>query len=335
MMKCFLSVVFLVVIIYGCGPKNRYEQDVSDVSVDLEIKRLEKDLFALKPDSIHAAIPHLNEKYGKFFELYNKNVVNIGTSNSRTYPDNLREFLNDHEMNRLHSRIMEVYPDLEGIRGKLETGFKHYKHYFPEKKVPAVYTYMGGFNQSIVIADSLLAIGLDKYLGRDCDFYDKLGWEGYRQKNMHKKKIPSDCMRAWGQTEWPFNDSTDNLLSNMLYKGKLFYFTKSMLPGEPDTLITGFTQEELDWCIQNEENIWNYLIENQLLYSTNYMTINKMVNPAPFTSGFNKKSPGRAVNWLGWKIIEAYMDRNSGITLGELMENHGYQDILTESRYHP
>ncbi len=335
MMKCFYSVVFLMVIVYGCGPKNQYETDVSDVSVNLEVKRLEKDLFALNPDSIHTAIPDLNEKYGAFFELYNRNVLNIGASNNRAYPDNLRGFLNDHDMNRVQSSIMEDFPDLESIREKLETGFTHYKHYFPEKRVPAVYTFMGGFNQSIVIADSLLAIGLDKYLGRDCEFYDKLGWERYRQKNMHKKKIPSDCMRAWGQTEWPFNDSTDNLLSNMLYKGKLLYFTKSMLPGEPDTLVAGFTRKELDWCIQNEENLWNYLIENKLLYKTEHMTINKMVNPAPFTSGFSKESPGRAVNWLGWKIIEAYMDRNSGITLEELMENQDYQSILTESRYHP
>lgn len=335
MMKYFLLIVFLALIINGCGPKNKYETDVSDVSADIDIKRMEKDLFDLNPDSIHSAIPELSEKYRNFFELYNKNVLNIGGSNQKTYPDNLRAFLNDYEMNRLHTRIMEVYPDLDGIGEKLETGFRHYKHYFPDKKVPAVYTYIGGFNQSIVVAERVLAIGLDKYLGRDCDFYDKLGWEAYRLKNMHRKKIPSDCMWAWGRTEWPFNDSTDNLLSNMLYKGKLLYFTKSMLPGEPDSLITGFTSGELEWCTNNEENIWNYLIDNKLLYSTDYMTINKMINPAPFTSGLTRKSPGRAVNWLGWKIVEAYMDRNSGVTLRQLMENHNYQTILTESRYHP
>ncbi|MFP4620404.1 MAG: hypothetical protein ACLFM7_03785 [Bacteroidales bacterium] len=335
MMKSFLSVVFLAVIVYGCGPENTYEREISDVTVDLEIKRLEKDIFELNPDSLHSAIPELSEKYGEFFKLYNTNVVNIGPSNTKDYPRSLRSFISDYDMNRLHKKIVEVYPDLEDIREKLETGFSHYKYYFPDKQVPAVYTYLGGFNQSVVIADSVLAIGLDKYLGRDCDFYDKLGWEGYRQKNMHKKKIPSDCMRAWGQTEWPFNDSTDNLLSNMLYRGKLFYFIQSMLPEEPDTLVTGFTRQELDWCVNNEEDIWNYLIENQLLYSTDYMTINKMVNPAPFTSGFTEESPGRAVNWLGWKIIEAYMDRNSGMALRELMENHDYQTILTESRYHP
>src|SRR6056297_3936382 len=148
MMKHFLSVVFLAVIIYGCGPKNRYETDVSDVSIDIEIKRLEKDLFNLNKDSIPIAIPELNKKYGEFFTLYNKNVMNIGGSNNRAYPGNLRAFLSDYDMNRLHDKIVDLYPDLEDIREKLESGFRHYKHYFPDKKIPAVYTYMGGFNQS-------------------------------------------------------------------------------------------------------------------------------------------------------------------------------------------
>ncbi|HKL38227.1 MAG TPA: hypothetical protein VJ876_04975, partial [Bacteroidales bacterium] len=225
--------------------------------------------------------------------------------------------------------------DLEPLEEDLEEGFRHYKHYFPEKEVPAIYTFMGGFNQSMVVADSTLAIGLDKYLGRDCKFYDKLGWDEYRQKNMHKQKIPTDCMRAWAQTEWPFNDSTDNLLSNMLYRGKLLYFTKSMLPSEPDTLVTGFTADELKWCRNNEEQIWNYLIDHKLMYSTDYMTINKMINPAPFTSGFPRISPGQAVNWLGWQIIEAYMDRNRKVTLEKLMKENEYQQILNASKYQP
>jgi len=302
-MKRIFPFIFSLLLLWGCGPDNPYERDINVDGVHVDIQRLEKDLFSADPDSIHRIIPTFNERYGKFFDLYNKNVVHLGTSNSRAYPDNLRGFLTDHNMNQLHDKIQEVFPGMGEIEERIEEGFRHYKHYFPDKTVPAVYTYQGGFNQSIVVADSVLAIGLDKYLGRDCAFYDKLGWSAYRQKNMHKEKIPTDCMRAWGQSEWPFNDATDNLLSNMLYRGKLLYFTKSMLPRAHDTLVSGFTGPELQWCHNNEEQIWNYLIDHKLLYSTDYMTINKMVNPAPFTSGFPQESPGQAVNWLGLRVF--------------------------------
>ncbi|MBS3808130.1 MAG: hypothetical protein KGY60_11550 [Bacteroidales bacterium] len=335
MIKRIVPFLLPLLFIWGCGSDNPYEQDIDVKHVKVEIQRLEQDLFSSEPDSVHNLIPALNEKYGLFFDVYNKNVINIGTSNSRAYPGNLKGFLTDYNMNQVYDKIREVYPDLEDTEEKIREGFRHYRHYFADKTIPAVYTYQGGFNQSIVVADSVLAIGLDKYLGRDCKFYDKLGWSDYRQKNMHKEKIPTDCMRAWGQSEWPFNDSTDNLLSNMLYRGKLLYFTKSMLPSEHDTLVTGFTGPELQWCRNNEEQIWNYLIDQKLLYTTDYMTINKMVNPAPFTSGFPQESPGQAVNWLGWKIIEAYMEEKSSVTLKALMEDQDYQKILNASRYQP
>ena len=77
------------------------------------------------------------------------------------------------------------------------------------------------------------------------------------------------------------------------------------------------------------------MIEKKLLFETNYLTINKFVNPAPFTSGFPKNSPGQAVLWLGREIIYAYMKRNPEISLSELMMNDNYQRILSESRYEP
>ena len=108
-----------------------------------------------------------------------------------------------------------------------------------------------------------------------------------------------------------------------------------MFPNSSDSLKIGFTSDQMLWCIKNEKQMWNYLIEKKLLFSTDYMTINKHINPAPFTSGYPKESPGRASIWLGWKIVDAYMERNSDLTLKNLMLDDDYQKILSESRYEP
>ena len=81
--------------------------------------------------------------------------------------------------------------------------------------------------------------------------------------------------------------------------------------------------------------MWTYLLEYKLLFSTDYMIIRKLVFPAPFTSYFPKESPGRAVVWLGYKIIEAYMDENQTVTLPQLMEATDYQLILRKSKFKP
>jgi len=38
--------------------------------------------------------------------------------------------------------------------------------------------------------------------------------------------------------------------------------------------------------------MWTHLIENKLLFTTNTVDINKMVNDAPFTSGFHRNRLG-------------------------------------------
>jgi len=142
-------------------------------------------------------------------------------------------------------------------------------------------------------------------------------------------------MRAWLYNVFPFHDSLNNLLSNMIYEGQIMYLTKRMLPHQPDSLIFGFTPQQYSWCVKNEKAMWTHLIENKLLFTTNTVDINKMVNDAPFTSGFPQESPGRAVVWIGYRIVERFMERNENIDLSGLMNINNYQEILNKSRYKP
>nr|MDA3779870.1 hypothetical protein [Bacteroidales bacterium] len=286
-------------------------------------------------DSSKKHIAYLSKNYPVFFELYNTKIINIGSTTNKAYSEYLIAFLTDYTINNIHNKTLEKIPDVEFLNKKLTKNFKRYKYYFPNKTIPAVYTFTGGFNQSIVIGDSLLAIGTDKYLGGNCEYYTRLKIPNYKKKNMHYKKIPSDCINAWITTEFVYNDSIDNLTNNIIYKGKIQYLLDALMPDEPDTLKFGFTSQELKWCKQNEKEMWNYLIENKLLFTTDYMTINKFINPAPFTAGFPQDSPGKAIEWLGREIIYAYMKRNSDISISELMKEDNYQKILTESRYQP
>ena len=81
--------------------------------------------------------------------------------------------------------------------------------------------------------------------------------------------------------------------------------------------------------------MWTYLLEHKLLFSTDYMTIRKLVYPAPFTVYFTNESPGRSVVWIGYKIIEGYMENNKDVTLLQLMQESDYQKILRKSNYKP
>jgi len=333
--KGITYLAILLTIISSCKQKEKFDIDTSKINLELNIKRLDKDIFEIDPGNLDVELPQLIEEYGEFYELYSIRIINLGNPYQENYSELLTGFITDYTMNKVYEKTMEVFPNVNYIETSLKKAFKRYKYFFPERIVPEVYTYIGGFNQSMVVSDSILGIGVDKYLGKDCEFYDRLGIANYLQNNMNPENIPTDAIRAWALTEFTYNDSIDNLVNNIVYQGKIHFFLDAMFPKVLDSLKIGFTSDEMLWCIKNEKQMWNYLIENKLLFSTDYMTINQHINPAPFTSGYPNESPGRASIWLGWQIVRKYMQRNPEISLNELMLNNDYQEILSESRYEP
>ena len=76
-------------------------------------------------------------------------------------------------------------------------------------------------------------------------------------------------------------------------------------------------------------------MDNELLYTKENSEIIKFMGEAPFTQGFPEGSPGRIGHYLGWQIVKAYMEKNSEVTISELMQEKDFQKILTKSKYKP
>jgi hypothetical protein len=157
----------------------------------------------------------------------------------------------------------------------------------------------------------------------------------YLRYTMQREYILPDAMRAWGYTTFELSDSLNTFLCKMLYEGKIMFYLKKVLPETPDTIIFGYTPVQLKWCNNNAKQMWTYLIEHKLLFSTQFMIVRKLLYPSPFTSFYTRESPGRATVWLAYKVIEAYMDNNKDVTLSRLMQERDYQMILRKSNFKP
>lgn len=333
MHKGFLLVA-LIILITGCH-RNPLKVDVSGIDLKLEIKRLDRDIFLVKPGYQQIAIQKLRQTYGSFFNAYNENVIALGDPADSLYAGYLNTFLNDTMRILSRQKIDSVFSDLTGLEKKLQDGFRHYKYYFPHKTIPQVFTIISGFNQSVVMTNDAIGVSLDNYLGADCPFYLMLGLPAYKRENMNRDKIPTDVLYSWAISEFAFDESNTNLISNMIYEGKICYFLDAMFPEEPDYLKIGFKPDQLEWCKKNEAGMWTYLVEHRLLFNTDRMNIIRFTDPAPFTSSFTTDSPGRAGVWLGWQIVKKYMKKNPRISLPELMSENDYQKILNDSGYSP
>ncbi len=326
-------ILILAAVSISCK-RDKFQVDAGKIQVNIIIDRFEKDLFSADPSALKDSLPVWKKKYGPFLQYFSY-VVKLGNIDDPAYADRLTMFVTDHTNYLIYKRTLEVYPDVDAFRDMLTEAFKHFHYYFPEKPIPHFITYVAGFNQSAITGDSLIGMGLDKYLGSDEPLYRDAGIYKYLIENMHPGKMAPDCITFWGETEFPFYDSVNNLVSNMIYRGKMLYFAKAMLPGQPDSINWGFSAKNLEYCISNEKAMWTQLIENKYLFSTDRFTIDKFILEGPYTKDFGRESPARAAVWIGYKIVSSYMDKNSEITLPILMADKDYMKILNLSSYNP
>ena len=322
--------LYMLLFIISCGHKEK-NPDVSSIPVTLKSLRFEEDLM------LHGATQALTlrQKYPDFYDLYFFQVVRIGSPDSSLMNSHIADFVSDPDIQSIYNDVKIKYADFSVADRKLTDAFRHYRYYFPKRTVPHTLTFISGFNNAIVCADSLLGIGLDMYLGKESKYYHALEFPVYKITKMEGGYIPSDAMKGWLQSEWTEPQTNADLLSHMIYEGKILYALKKLMPDEADTLLTGYSSKQLEWCRKNEKNVWSFFIDNKLLFATELNQIMKFVTEGPTTGGFPKESPGNLGQWIGYKIILSYVKAQKQPDLSALMNENDYKKILHESGYKP
>lgn len=334
-----LKLIFLIVnllVVIACR-RDPYKVNLTGIECDLQVRDLGRDIFETPPNELAAKADTLRLEYGSALRTYSA-VIGLGDPSDEAWTSAFVLFASDMRNLELWDDVKKVWPDNLRLEGELVNAFSHYLYYFPEKTVPEVITCISVFNNSIIIDSSLLMISLDRYLGADSKYYPSLGIYSYQARKMTPDYTVPDCMYAWASTEWDYHEAgygTRNLLNTMLHEAKLVYFTRRMMPALADTILFGFTEDQLRFCRQGEKNIWEYLVSNDLLFNTDSFVIRKFTGEAPFTSYFTEESPGRAVVWTGFRILERYMNNNPGTSLAELMGMSDCQAILDGAKYNP
>jgi hypothetical protein len=333
----YIKTVFylLVGLSWVACQHNPLKINIAAIKEEVPVVRFENDIFALGPHPDSLQIESLYNKHTLFARRFFHQIVHMGTPSDSAGLELVKMFLNDSVILDSKKKAEQLFPADADFQKKLVRAFKIYRYYFPEKLLPSIYTCISGFNESVFTAGDIIGISLDKYLGADCKFYPMLGITKYKQRRMIPEMIPTDVIYTWGKTEFPLSRDATTLLDNMVYEGELLCFCKTLLPDMADTLLTGFTARQLKWCMMNEVQMWNYMIENKLLFSTKQMDIVRYINDGPMTNGFPPESPARTGVWLGWQIVSAYMKKHPEVTLEQLMADSNYQQILNASGYAP
>ena len=338
MKKSSILLVITALLFFSCGSKQeKRKADLSGINFDVKIERFDKDLWAVinsenqRDDLLEA----LFEKYPEFAPLYFTYIINFG-ENFDEVLEKIPDFFSDSAVIKLYADALKKFDDVRDLEKSITNAFRRAKYFFPNAQIPKLLMHVSGLNTNAVLDENLISISIDNYLGEKYPLYEQVpGIYGYLAQNMKREKVASDYVIVWLSGEFPYFSEQDRLLDEMIFKGKILYLASLLMNDEKIENLIGYTPEQWKWCKEYEKDMWQTLIEKKMLFSNDFNLRRKLLEDAPFTQPFTQESPGRAGIFVGYRIVESYMNKNENISPLELMQNANAQNILEKSGYRP
>lgn len=332
----FRVVVLLLFVaaLWGCNDNSEKEEcvsapDVSNIEIDLKFESYADSLAGIDTKAELVA----------FFTR--QPVIRDFIFRRSEYPDDsvfIKEIharMTNPYMDTLLAETKKVFGNGNELKQQFESAFRNLKAYYPDVKIPVIRTVISGLDTDIFMSDSLIVISLDYYLGPEGKYRPQM--YDYLLRKYDPDDIVPSVMLVYGidqrLNQTSLQDKT--VLSDMIAYGKSFYFAKRMLPCVPDSVLISYTAEEIQGSRKNQDLIWARFIESEVLYSTSHLVKKDYLGERPATIQVGEKCPGRIGQWVGWQIVEKYMDQHPDVTLQQLMGMEDAQRLFQESRYKP
>ena len=302
--------------------------------VDLKVNRFEKILFEINNENVEELANKLETDFGTFNDVFATQIMQKGNLSDTQYYHELLRFTQHDDMVEAYDSVALLFADFSEIEAELEFAFGQFLVDFPSYPMPEITTFFGGFNYGVVTYDGNIAIGLENFLGKNSKYYSLLGDPEYLRFQKQKKFIASNVAEVWINEHFQQYIGGRDLLSQLIYKGKVMYCIDKMLPDLPMEDKFRFSKAQMDWVEENEVDIWQHMVIEDLLYSEDENKFRSLINYAPFVKGIPHSCPARVGYYIGYEMVNDYMDNNK-IDVEELMYLTDSRKFLQQSKYKP
>lgn len=262
-----------------------------------------------------------------------EDVLNIGSVAAPNVAESFRDyFTQDPVRMQLVKDVEHRFKDLSSLTQDLGTTFRRLQEEVPGINVPTFYTQISGFNQSIVVDDSIIGISLDKYMGADYKPYHKIFYQ-QQIEQMEPSHIAADCLTFWIASEFPLPSSGKNrLLDMMIHFGKINWAVYKITEGKPKdnayVFIDNHHKYDLIW-----DKLSKTLFTRKYLISGDEHTVRDIMFGQPGQQHAPESGISASGIAAGVKIVDDYMKRHPSRTLKQLLTCTDYQKIFAEAGY--
>ena len=288
--------------------------------------RFERMLFETPMES-------LQETLDDSLQTYSTPLLNVAPHNQQ-YMQALGAFVSDPVVRRIYSVTDSLYRDLGWLEEELGAALRRSEKICPELRYDGFYTLITAdfddYRNRVFCTDHELALSIDRYA---------VGClpgavPAYIERMSRPEYMAADCMEAIARANTVLPDGDLTLLDYAIAEGKAIYYAQLTLPHAHDTILLRYTADQLDWMKANIEQVWGWLIQNKLLYTTDMSQLRNIIDEAPHTNAFGSSSAPRTTSYIGLQIVSRYM-KKSGATMQELFENNDSREILNISGWRP
>lgn len=253
----------------------------------------------------------------------------------------------DYEKRRKDSTEIKIYQDAikgidkEQLNSELGELFSRVKHFFPTFKTPKVFLYsssLEGITDNPIFfrpEEGFLFVDISAFMGKDSQYYE--GLDIYLKNTMNPENILPQIGEVISETFVIINPQENKFLDMIMIEGKIKFLQDIFLPNIADNLKMDYTENQYQWAVANEDNIWNYFIENDLIFSDDNRLYERFMSVAPFSKFYteiDQKSSPRVGTFIGWQISKSFFRENPKTELVDFLKMNA-TDIFNQSHYKP
>lgn len=317
-MRFSFAHLMVFVLFFSCSNKNNLKVDVSSVDAPFSLQRFDIEFYTANEKTLQS----VKNKYPYLFPALLTDSLALAK-------------INDPQEQDLFKESQLVFKDISKVDNSLSWLFKHVKYYDSQFSSPDVVTILSNidYDHRVIYADTLLLISLDAYLGKNHPFY--ADFPAYIKQNTTKSHLIVDVANSIITKQVPKNTKR-RFLDHIIYEGKKMKCLDFYLPEVTDHEKIGYSSDKLTWAVENEESVWMYFMDKNILFSTEQKLRQRFIENAPFSKFYTTEdslSPGKIGVWLGWQIVTSYMKHND-VSLQELLEKDT-DEIFKNSKYKP
>ena len=326
-MKFFRYISFSAIIVFSLSACKKENENRWEVEIKNPVKKVTVTDLSGEFYNSSVSLEDFKKKYPWF----------QGSVPNEDYDDRRKDTMEVRIYKEAISKI-----DKKKLDKDLVNLFSHIKNYFPKFQPPHIYLYSSvadpqNITDPIFIREeeNMLFVDITAFMGEGNKNYK--GLELYFQKTMNPENLVPKISTFFAARLVPAPVDQQKFLDQMVYQGKIQILQDAFLPNVPEHLKMNYSKEQYDWAMANEANIWNYFVENDLLFSSEPNLSERFITPGPFSKFYtevDRESSPQIAIWTGWQICKHYLNAHPEEKLPVFLKRNA-TEIFNGSEYRP